>query len=88
MFAHLPRPAAQISIVDRGLFIARPDLLYEAQRLAIEYDGGTHRDNLAKDNRRQNRLINAGYRVLRFTSSDVYGNPAGIVAQVRAELAR
>jgi hypothetical protein len=88
VLAGLPQPAAQVSIVDRGLFVARPDLLYEAERLAIEYDGATHRDSLEDDNRRQNRLINAGYRVLRFTAADVHRNPTGIVAQVRSELAR
>src|SRR5438132_65562 len=33
--------------------------------LALEYDGGYHRENLTSDNRRQNRLVDAGYRLLR-----------------------
>jgi very-short-patch-repair endonuclease len=41
---------------------------------------------LIDDNRRQNRLIGAGFRLLRFTAADVYGGPESIVLQVRHEL--
>ncbi|HYU63117.1 MAG TPA: DUF559 domain-containing protein [Verrucomicrobiae bacterium] len=83
----LPRPKAQVSIHDRwGRFVARPDLYYEENRLGIEYDGGVHRDALAEDNRRQNRLLNTGVRLLRFTASDVLRNPESIVSQVRTML--
>lgn len=83
----LPRPKAQVSIHDRlGRFAGRPDLYYEEQRLGIEYDGGVHRDALAEDNRRQNRLLNAGVRLLRFTAGDVLGNPDSVVRQVRGML--
>ena len=83
----LPRPRAQVSIHDRwGRFVGRPDLFYEDQRLGIEYDGGVHRDAMADDNRRQNRLLSAGVRLLRFTAGDVLGNPAAVVAQVAAML--
>src|SRR5205807_8693217 len=51
--------------------------------LAIEYDGGNHRDRLVEDNRRQNLLINAGFRLLRFTASDVHQRPDVVTAQVR-----
>ena len=88
VMAGLPRPAAQVPVHDGGQFIARPDLLYCAQRLALEYDGGTHRNSLVEDNRRQNRLVAAGYRILRFTASDVMRHPDTVVAKVRAELAR
>jgi hypothetical protein len=46
-----------------------------------------HRDSMASDNRRQNRLLNAGVRLLRFTASDVFRNPAGVAMQVRTMLA-
>jgi len=71
---------------DQGHFLGRPDLLYRAQRLAIEYDGGNHRDRLVDDNRRQNGLVGAGYRLLRFTAADVYGTPDSVVMQVRHSL--
>ena len=88
VLAGLPRPEVQGSIDDdRSRFLGRPDLLYRAQRLAIEYDGGTHRDRLVGDNRRQNRLVDAGFRLLRFTAADVYGTPDAVVMQVRHGLA-
>jgi very-short-patch-repair endonuclease len=80
----LPRPEVQVSIYDeQGRFLGRPDLPYRAQRLAIEYDGGNHRDRLVDDNRRQNRIVGAGYRLLRFTAADVYRTPDSVVMQVR-----
>lgn len=83
----LPKPKAQVTIRDRwGRALGRPDLYYAEQRLGIEYDGGSHRDSLAEDNRRQNRLLNAGVRLLRFTAADVLRNPETVVSQVQAEL--
>jgi len=87
VLAGLPRPEAQVPLHDeRGRFIGRPDLYYRAHRLAVEYDGSTHRDSLLEDNRRQNRLINAGIRLLRFAAADVHRTPDSIVAVVRAAL--
>lgn len=89
VLAGLPRPEVQVPICDdEGRFLGRPDLLYHDQRLAIEYDGGNHRDRLVDDNRRQNRLIGAGFRILRFTASDLYGSPESVVVQVRHGLRR
>jgi very-short-patch-repair endonuclease len=84
LLARLPRPEVQVSIHDaEGRFVGRPDLLYHAQRLAIEYDGGNHRDRLVDDNRRQNGLVSAGFQLLRFTAADVYGTPEVVAMQVR-----
>jgi hypothetical protein len=84
VLAGLPRPEVQPSLVDhRGRFVARPDMFYRVQRLAIEFDGGNHRDRLVDDNRRQNRLIEAGFRLLRFTAADVYAAPDVVVLRVR-----
>ncbi|HXI94970.1 MAG TPA: DUF559 domain-containing protein [Candidatus Acidoferrum sp.] len=84
VLAGLPRPEVQVSIYDdEGGVLGRPDLLYRAQRLAIEYDGGNHRERMVDDNRRQNRLVGAGFRLLRFTASDVYGSPDLVAMQVR-----
>ena len=82
----LPPPELQVNLTDRaGSFLARADLYYERARLAIEYDGESHRETLAEDNRRQNRLLAAGYRLLRFTARD-FGQPDRIVALVRGHL--
>jgi very-short-patch-repair endonuclease len=83
VLAGLPHPRSQVSLRDDfGHFLARPDLYYPDARLAIEYDGATHRESLAADNRRQNRLIDAGYRLLRFTAGDVLDAPAAVVSMV------
>jgi len=82
--AGLPRPEAQVSLHDPdGRFLGRPDLYYKDHKLGLEYDGGAHRDNLVEDNRRQNRLLNAGIRLLRFTAADIYGTPESVIEQVR-----
>jgi very-short-patch-repair endonuclease len=83
----LPRPVAQVPIQDAaGRFIGRVDLFYERSHLAIEYDGAGHRDSVTEDNRRQNRLLAAGVRLLRFTASDVLGHPDAVVAQVKVAI--
>ena len=87
VLAGLPRPEVQVPLEDgRGRFLGRPDLYYPGERLGLEYDGGTHRASLAEDNRRQNRLLSAGFRLLRFTAGDVLRTPDLVVAQVRAAL--
>jgi len=87
VLARLPRPEVQVSIHDdQGRFLGRPDLLYRRQRLAIEYDGANHRERLVADNRRQNGLVGAGFRLLRFTAADVYGTPEALAMQVRQAL--
>jgi len=89
VLAGLPRPEVQVPIHDEmGRFLGRPDLLYRVQRLAIEYDGDNHRDRLVDDNRRQNSLVGAGIRLLRFTASDVYRTPDTVAMQVRHALGR
>jgi very-short-patch-repair endonuclease len=52
----------------------------------VEYDGTNHRDRLAEDNRRQNRLLSAGFRLLRFTAGDIYNQPDVVEALVRSAL--
>ena len=70
-----------------GLFLGRADLYYADSLLVVEYDGENHRDRRVTDLRRQNGLINAGYRVLRFSAADMR-TPSSIVAQVGQALAR
>jgi len=83
----LPRPSAQVSLFSAsGVFLARPDLYYPSHRLGIEYDGAVHRDSLAADNRRQNRLVEAGYRLLRFTAGDILDTPDATADLVRRTL--
>jgi very-short-patch-repair endonuclease len=41
---------------------------------------------LIEDDQRQNLLVRAGYRLLRFTAADVYGHPDVVIDQVRGAL--
>jgi hypothetical protein len=89
VLAGLPRPAVQMPLHDRsGGFLGRPDLYYADSRLGIEYDGGVHRTSLVDDNRRQNRLLAEGIRLLRFTAGDIYTRPQALIDQVRVTLRR
>ena len=85
--ARLPRPEVQADLHDSsGRFVGRADLFYRDARLVIEFDGGNHRERLVADNRRQNLLLNAGYRLLRFTSADVFQRPEVVAGQVRGSI--
>lgn len=87
VLARLPKPLAQVSLYDEdGHFVGRPDFYYPLHRLALEYDGSSHRENLTGDNRRQNRMVDAGYRLLRFTAADVLSAPDSVVSLVRRAL--
>lgn len=86
--AGLPRPEVQTNLRDaEDRFVGRADLYYPAARLALEYDGGIHRDRLVDDDRRQNLLINAGFRLLRFTAADIHNRSHVVETQVRGALA-
>jgi hypothetical protein len=87
VLGRLPRPLAQVPLYDGdGEFLGRPDLYYPSARLALEYDGGSHRTTLAEDDRRQNRFVDAGVRLLRFTAGDIYNHRRSVVTLVRAAL--
>jgi very-short-patch-repair endonuclease len=86
VLGRLPRPEAQVAIHHGYRLAGRLDLYYRNQRLGLEYDGGTHRESLAEDNRRQNRLVDAGIKLLRFTAADIYNTPDAVVMLVRSAL--
>ncbi len=74
MRAGLPIPEEELDIYDNtGRWIARVDFAYRALRLAIEIDGSHHetRKQREADLIRQNKLVRAGWRPLRFTKHDV-----------------
>lgn len=87
--ARLPRPQAQVTLKDRqGRPLGRPDLYYPEHRLGLEYDGATHRESLVADDRRQNLLLNAGFRLLRFTAADIFQEPETVIGQVRLAMSQ
>ena len=65
------------------------DLAWPARKVLVEFDGDVHRERgvFVRDLRRQNRLVLAGWTVLRFSSADVLGRPQEVVAAVRLALA-
>ncbi|WP_369256204.1 DUF559 domain-containing protein [Geodermatophilus amargosae] len=86
--AGLPRPELQVDIRDGSGFVGRADMAWPDRRVLVEFDGDGHRDRdvLVQDLRRQNRLVAAGWTVLRFTSADVLGRPDDVVAAISAAL--
>jgi len=64
------------------------DVLFSKERLVIEVDGRRAHgaDRFQHDRTRQNRLVAAGWTVLRFTWQDLVERPAFVVAQVRSVL--
>lgn len=64
------------------------DLAWAGRKVLVEFDGDVHRDRrvFVEDLRRQNALVAAGWTVLRFTSADVLGRPAEVVAAIRRAL--
>ncbi len=66
------------------------DIAFPARRVAIEVDGWAWHVDVERfraDRRRQNVLVNAGWRVLRFTWHDLTADPERVVAEIRAALA-
>jgi very-short-patch-repair endonuclease len=78
-------------LVTNGAFRARVDLGHRPARLALEAEGfefhGSRRD-FAADCYRYDELNAAGWLVLRFTYEQIIGDPAWVVATVRAALAQ
>ncbi|TCC39075.1 DUF559 domain-containing protein [Kribbella capetownensis] len=77
--------------VTNGLFRARVDLGHRVARVALEADGfafhGSRRD-FAADCHRYDELVAAGWLVLRLTYEHIIGDPAWVVATIRAALAQ
>ncbi len=72
-----------------GMVIARGDLVFPAQRLVVEIDGRAHHvspEQFQRDRERQNRLVGAGWTVLRFTWLDLTRHPHRTVALIRREV--
>ncbi|TDE94144.1 DUF559 domain-containing protein [Occultella glacieicola] len=72
-----------------GLIVARPDVLFEREKVAIELDGARAHgpDQFQSDRARQNRLVELGYTPLHFTWADLRDRAEQVVATVRRTLA-
>jgi len=88
--AGLPAPVLQhVVLGPGGQFLGTVDLAWPDRRVLVEFDGDVHRERrvFVDDVRRQNRLVLAGWVVLRFTSGDVLGQPEQVLATIRRALA-
>jgi very-short-patch-repair endonuclease len=63
------------------------DFVCFSKKLIIEVDGGQHAIEADKDQERDNWLMSQGFKVLRFWSNEVLGNPEGIIESILRELA-
>jgi hypothetical protein len=82
----LPRPAVNLLVAG-----VECDQVWEAGRLVVEADSRTfHATHAAfeRDRRKDARLTRAGYRVLRFTWTQVTQEPAEVIATIAAALTR
>lgn len=88
--AGLPQPVRQHPVTVAG-HRYRLDAAYPDAQLAIECDGfAWHGTRVAfeADRERQNHLVNAGWRVLRFTWQQIVHQPEWVAATVRDALER
>lgn len=88
---HLRWPEAQRELpgaVEGRRF--RLDIGFAAARLAVEVDGfayhGKHLGDFKRDRERQNLLTVAGWRILRFTASDIRKTPERCLELIEAAL--
>lgn len=83
-------PVPQVRVHGRRGVIARVDLGFEAERVAVEYDGHWHGDpaRFWRDQQRLDALRRAGWTVVVVTAQVLREDVDGVVSQVRAALAR
>jgi hypothetical protein len=83
----LPEPVVQFDVHDRnGLFVARTDLGWPTLRVTLDYDSRQeHSDEfqIARDDRRRNQIVTAGYRPLVARLGDVRNSVREICEQIR-----
>lgn len=87
----LPLPVQQAVIRVAGQFCGRVDFLWPAAKLIVEVDGlAKYADptEWQREKIRQNRLVAAGYTILRFTWADITQRPEVTVAQIDRALRR
>lgn len=92
VLAGLPEPVVDLRLRDEdGHVVRRLDLAYEAERIAIEFDGRHHierQDRWVADIDRREELEAQGWLFVVLTSGGVHGDAARTVDRVAAALAR
>jgi very-short-patch-repair endonuclease len=87
VLAGLPTPVSQFPVTLAGRTFTL-DLAYPHVRLAVEYNGGDHlRPGRAlRDLEREQLLVAAGWRIVRFDAATTLHRPRTIAARARHEL--
>jgi hypothetical protein len=85
--AGLPAPVPQFVVMADGQFLGRVDLAWPEARLIVEYEGAHHFEEtqIRRDDRRYERLVAAGRRVIRLSSADLQ-NLADVVSRIARAL--
>lgn len=87
IFEGIPRPVCNANVYDGTRWIARVDMAWFEERVALEYDGAVHLEERQRrrDARRRNMLQQAGWLVITITSDDLR-TPRRLSAMVRDAL--
>jgi len=87
--AGLPLPVPQFVVLAGHEFLGQVDLAWPEQRVIVEYEGAYHFEGvqIARDDRRYERLIAAGWRVIRLSAADIR-DMAAVVARIAHTLAQ
>jgi hypothetical protein len=89
--AGIERPITQFAIRIGGRFVGRVDLAWPALQVALELDGYRYHSDaqtFVSDRERGNRIVAAGWALLRTTPATVRRFPHMVVADVKAALGR
>ena len=85
--AGLPAPIPQYEVHAAGAWLAQVDLAWPGHRVIVEYEGAYHFDGvqIVKDDGRYERLIAAGWTVIRLAAHDLR-DMAEVVRRIAAAL--
>ena len=83
----LPHPIPQYAVSEGGVVLGTVDLAWPEAKLAVEYEGAYHFDELQirKDDGRYEAMVEAGWHVIRLSSIDLRDLDA-VVERIRAAL--
>ncbi len=89
--AGIPAAVAQYEVYDGNQFVARVDFAYPEFGVAIELDGEerhTGRSPRKRDAQRERRIVELGFRVLRFHWDEVNKTPDDVAREIAALIPR
>jgi hypothetical protein len=83
----LPRPIPQYQVYENGTYLGKVDFAWPEAKLIVEYEGAYHFDELQihRDDRRYERLVAAGWRVIRLSAADMHDLDK-VIDRIRAAL--